>query len=186
VFAETDAAIADSLGDRQAISFRAMIARPMFAIVNFAARKGLSNDSPADPPADAPPETSTKARALRTGVRGETYAHWYLRRHGYIIVARNFTTPGIKGELDIVGYDGKILAFVEVKTRIIGDREMPSPEVAVTPEKRHYLIRTARQFLRARRAQDSPYRFDVLAIESRPGRPPQVRLHKAAFSPESS
>jgi putative endonuclease len=159
-----------------------MIARVMFAIVDFAARKGLSDADHAG----ASVEYSRKHRARRTGVRGETYAYWYLRRRGYIVVARNFTTPGIKGEIDIVGYDGKVLAFVEVKTRVVGDREMPSPEVAVTPDKRHYLVRMARQFLRARRAQDSPYRFDILAIESRAGQPPQVRLHKSAFSPESS
>ena len=58
-----------------------------------------------------------KLQARRTGVRGETYAYWYLRRHGYVLVARNFTSPGMKGEIDMVGYDGPVLAFVEVKTR---------------------------------------------------------------------
>ena len=86
----------------------------------------------------------------------------------------------------MVGYDGKVLAFVEVKTRVIAGREMPSPEAAVTPEKRHYLARMARQFLRARRAESAPYRFDVLAIESRAGKRPEVRLHKAAFVPQSN
>jgi len=154
----------------------------MFAAVNFSARRGLADEDAWDPSAKA-----RKSRARRTGVRGETYAYWYLRRHGYIVVARNFTTPGLKGELDIVGYDGNVLAFVEVKTRVVHERtgrELPSPEAAVTPDKRHYLTRMARQFLRARRAQDFPYRFDILAIESRPGQPPQVRLHKAAFPSE--
>jgi hypothetical protein len=30
-----------------------------------------------------------KLEARRTGVRGETYAYWYLRRNGYVFVARN-------------------------------------------------------------------------------------------------
>jgi Uncharacterised protein family UPF0102 len=51
------------------------------------------------------------------GVRGETFAYWYLRRHGYVIVCRNFRAPGVKGEIDLVGFDGPVLAFVEVKTR---------------------------------------------------------------------
>lgn len=161
-----------------------MIARVMFAIVNFAARKGLADSKETKTIAGGEPANIKKTHARRTGVRGETYAYWYLRRHGYIVIARNFITPGIKGEIDIVGYDGEILAFVEVKTRVVGDREIPSPEVAVTPDKRHYLARMARQFLRARRAQDSPYRFDILAIETRAGQHPHVRLHKAAFSPE--
>jgi putative endonuclease len=159
----------------------------MFAIVNFSARKGIADSRGSPPDAGGQPANVKKTRARRTGVRGETYAYWYLRRHGYIIIARNFTTPGLKGELDLVGYDGKILAFIEVKTRVTGARpELPAPEAAVTPDKRHYLARMARQFLRARRAQDAPHRFDILAIESRPGQPPQVRLHKAAFSPASS
>jgi hypothetical protein len=34
---------------------------------------------------------------------------------------------------------------------------------------------------------DSPsYRFDVLAIETRAGARPEVRLHKGAFTPDSN
>ena len=64
----------------------------------------------------------------RTGIRGETYAYWYLRRHGYTGVARNFRSPSVKGEIDLVGYDGKVLAFVEVKTRSADDPDRPDPE----------------------------------------------------------
>jgi len=157
----------------------------MFAFVNFAARKGLADSQvPADD-ADGGSANVKKSRARRTGVRGETYAYWYLRRHGYVLVARNFRSPSVKGEIDLVGYDGKVLAFVEVKTRVMGERDLPSPEVAVTPDKRHALARMARQFLRARRAESAPYRFDVLAIESRSGERPTVRLHKGAFHPET-
>ena len=54
--------------------------------------------------ADALGAAGRKAR--RTGVRGETYAYWYLRRNGYVMIARNFTYRGMKGEIDLVGYDG--------------------------------------------------------------------------------
>jgi Holliday junction resolvase-like predicted endonuclease len=40
----------------------------------------------------------------------------------------------------------------------------------------------ARQFLRARHIETSQCRFDVLAIETRPGIKPSVRLHKGAFN----
>ena len=83
----------------------------------------------------------------------------------------------------MVGYDGRVLAFVEVKTRAAGDRNQPSPEDAVNGEKRRNLARMARQFLRARRIDSPSYRFDVLAIETRPGARPEVRLHKGAFAP---
>lgn len=157
-----------------------MLARLMFAFVNFAARKGLT---------DAGADATAKQRARRTGIRGETYAYWYLRRHGYVLVARNFRSPGIKGEIDMVGYDGDVLAFVEVKTRAVEEREDSSipqarPEDAVNWEKRRNLSRMARQFLRARRIESESCRFDVMAIESRTGSRPQVRLHKGAFTAE--
>ena len=87
-----------------------LVARAVFGIVNWSARKGLAVTSA--------PETRTEAglQARRTGVRGETYAYWFLRRSGYVMIARNFTQRGIKGEIDLVGYDGETLAFVEVRT----------------------------------------------------------------------
>jgi putative endonuclease len=154
-----------------------LFARIAFAAVDFAARKGLA----APPTGDSDP-ASGKHRAQRTGVRGETYAYWYLRRHGYVVVARNYMSPGMKGEIDLVGYDGRLLAFVEVKTRS-AEKSSPTgaPEQAVNWEKRRNLKRTARQFLRARRVDPGSCRFDVLAIETHRGAPPQVRLHKGAF-----
>jgi len=158
-----------------------MIARLMFAIVDFAARKGLTDENPSH----GVPE-SAKLRARRTGIRGETYAYWYLRRHGYVLVARNYRSPNMKGEIDMIGYDGKVLAFVEVKTRAMDDDADPAkpqnrPEDSVNWDKRRNLTRVARQFLRARRIESAECRFDVMAIENRAGSPPQVRLHKGAF-----
>jgi putative endonuclease len=163
----------------------------MFAIIDFAARKGLGAPFSARLPPEAA-DDSAKHRARQTGIRGETYAYWYLRRQGYILIARNFTSPGIKGEIDMVGYDGQTLAFVEVKTRTVvepvqsshsSSRPAPlTPEEAVNWEKRRNLSRMARQFLRARHIETAPCRFDVLAIETRPGQKPVVRLHKGAFN----
>lgn len=154
-----------------------MLSRIMFGFVNFAARNGLSAETA---------EPDAKQRARRTGVRGETYAYWYLRRHGYILIARNYMVPGIKGEIDLVGYDGPALAFVEVKTRTIDPANPPlaKPEDAVTFEKRRNLSRMARQFLAERRIPEAQCRFDVLAIETTPGRRPTVRLLKNAFTAE--
>jgi putative endonuclease len=149
-----------------------MLSRIIFALVNFAARKGLREKG----------EDAVSGQAARqTGIRGETYAYWYLRRHGYIFIARNFTVPGIKGEIDLIGYDGPVLAFVEVKTRTGEPEKSQRPEDAMTHEKRRALSRMARQFLAQRRIPEEKCRFDVLAIESRAGAPPVVRLHKSAF-----
>lgn len=154
-----------------------VLARAMFGLVNWAARKGLADSSVVSArTADA----GRKAR--RTGVRGETYAYWYLRRRGYVMVARNFTVRGMKGEIDLVGYDGETLAFVEVKTRTSSRDDVGSPEDAVTAGKQRHLSRMARQFLRAYKSENVPFRFDLLAIEAPPGRRPEVRLHKGAFA----
>jgi putative endonuclease len=162
-----------------------MLPRILFPLVRFAARKGLSG-SESDPRATA----SSLRRGI--GVRGETYAYWYLRRLGYVLIARNYRSPGDHAELDLVGYDGETLAFIEVKTRTLPaesssgnaapGKTAPLPEENITASKRHAMFRIAKRFLRERRLLKAPYRFDILAIENRPGHPPVVRLHKAAFS----
>jgi putative endonuclease len=149
----------------------------MFRAVRWAARRGLREEE----------NFSTDAKKLearRTGIRGETYAYWYLRRQGYIFVARNYTPRGIKGEIDLVGYDGKTLAFVEVRTRTIREDLPALPELSVTREKQHVVVRTAQRFLAERHVGECPCRFDVMAIDNCPGQPPVVRLHKDAFSPQ--
>ncbi len=85
----------------------------MFQAVHWAAKRGLREE-------ESFSSDAKKQEARRTGIRGETYAYWYLRRNGYVFVARNYTPRGIKGEIDLVGYDGKTLAFVEVRTRTGG------------------------------------------------------------------
>jgi len=122
-----------------------------------------------------------KSRRGEAGIHGETYAYWYLRRHGYVFVARNYRIPDDKGEIDLVGYDGAVLAFVEVKTRSGTDERPGQPEESVTAEKRRDLERMAKRFLAERRLRDVSWRFDLVAIESRAGRAPEVRLYKNAF-----
>ena len=167
----------------------------IFAALRWKARKGLrdsGNSTAAVSPsgeAQAPPnhqheKSERKEKARRTGLRGETYGYWYLRRLGYIFVAKNYMPRGIKGELDLVGYDGKTLAFVEIRTRTIREALTALPELSVTPAKQRVLIRTAHRFLADRHVGDCPTRFDVLAIDNIPGSLPVVRLHKDAFSPQ--
>jgi putative endonuclease len=151
-------------------------ARAMFGLVSRTARKGSAESS-------APATLSAiGSKARRTGVRGETYAYWYLRRNGYVMIARNCTYRGVKGEIDLVGYDGSTISFVEVKTRTSARDEFGSPDDAVRAEKQRHLSRMARQFVREYRASGAPFRFDILAIEAPPGRRPVVRLHRGAFA----
>lgn len=61
-----------------------VMSRFIFGLVNFAARNGLSK--PREQASPGPqvnvPAGVKKLAARRTGMRGETLAYWYLRRHG--------------------------------------------------------------------------------------------------------
>lgn len=154
-----------------------LIARIGFAWVQWKSRHGLRDTEGAT-------ANAKKQEALQIGVYGETYAYWYLRRLGYLFIARNYAPSRAKGELDLVGYDGDTLAMVEVRTRLAVPGQPAKPEMSITREKHEVLVRTAHYFLRERHIQPCPVRFDVVAIENNPGHPPTVRLHKAALSPE--
>jgi putative endonuclease len=115
---------------------------------------------------------------LRTGSRGEEAAYFHLRRLGYVMIARNYRSPRSRSELDMVGWDGDTLCFVEVKTRTT--RDVKPAEAAVDLEKQRDLIRVAREFLR--RIKGSPaIRFDIVSVYFDPGREPQIELFKSAF-----
>jgi putative endonuclease len=125
-----------------------------------------------------------KEKARRRGLRGETYGYWYLRRQGYVFIAKNHMPQGVKGELDLVGYDGETIAFVEIRTRTVREDISGLPELSVSYGKQSVLVRTAQRFLADRHLHDCTTRFDVLAIDNIPDHQPEIRLHKDAFSPQ--
>jgi putative endonuclease len=115
---------------------------------------------------------------LLTGVRGEEEAYFYLRRQGYVIVARNYRSPRTRSELDMVGWDGETLCFIEVKTRT--KRDFQPAEVAVDPEKQRDLSRAAREFLL--KMEGSPaFRFDIVSVYFEAGRETAIELFRNAF-----
>jgi putative endonuclease len=61
---------------------------------------------------------NSRAAAEGRGRRAETIAAWWLRLHGWRIVARRVRTP--RGEVDLVARRGRTVAFVEVKNRATG------------------------------------------------------------------
>jgi putative endonuclease len=116
---------------------------------------------------------------LVTGARGEEDAYFHLRRLGYVMVARNFRSAKRKGEIDLIGWDGKTLCFIEVKTRT--DREFITAEAAVDRHKKQELRLMAREYLH-RVKGDPPWRFDVLSVYYLPRTSsPQFELSKGAF-----
>jgi putative endonuclease len=95
---------------------------------------------------------------------GEQLAAEHLERQGFRIVERNYRTRW--GELDMVAFDGRVLAFVEVKTRRMA-ADSASPFEAIRPAKRARIRRMARSWLIDRR-QKRPFaevmRFDAIAV----------------------
>lgn len=117
---------------------------------------------------------------LRTGRRGEEEAYFHLRRLGYVMVARNYRSPRSRSELDLVGWEGETLCFIEVKTRTT--RAVKPAEAAVDLEKQRDLSRVAREFLRRVSTQGNPpFRFDVVSIYFEAGRKPDVHVFRNAF-----
>jgi len=46
----------------------------------------------------------------------------------------------VKGEIDLMGYDGETLAFIEVRTRTAREDQAALPELSVTAEKQHLVV----------------------------------------------
>jgi putative endonuclease len=118
-----------------------------------------------------------RAEHLRTGERGETLAYWFLRQAGYTIVARDRRTRA--GEVDLVGWDGPVLTFVEVKTRT--SEVAGPPEVAVTRQQQKRIARSAYEHMRKMKHRPASHRFDTVSVSWNESAGYQVRLIKGAF-----
>lgn len=126
-----------------------------------------------------PSHPPSESEHLRTGARGETLAYWYLRQAGYTIVARNRRSRSGTGELDLVGWDGPVLSFVEVKTR--STAVAGPPEAAVSKAKQRRISRAANEYIRRLRRRPRSFRFDIASVAWDPEAGLQVRLIKDAF-----
>lgn len=100
-------------------------------------------------------------RAL--GAAGEQLAAEHLARRGYAIVERNYRTRW--GELDLIVFDGRTLAFVEVKTRRAGGRAGSAFD-AVGWGKQTQVRRIAARWLAERRERPhaQELRFDAVGV----------------------
>ena len=118
---------------------------------------------------------------LAAGHRGEDLAHRFLEHHGYQVVARNYRPSTGGGELDLVAWHGDVLVVVEVKSRRTAD--YGAPETAVDLTKQIHLIRAARDYARRANVAWERVRFDIVSVIQ--SEPPQLELHRDAFSANS-
>jgi putative endonuclease len=118
---------------------------------------------------------------LTTGLLGERAALFELSRRGYIVVAWRWTSARVRGDVDLIAWDGDWLCFVEVKTRTV--RDMSPAESAVDEAKRNMLRGLARAYLLtfpARERSTVRVRFDVVSTYL-VGRTPEFEVFEDAF-----
>ncbi|MEM9658025.1 MAG: YraN family protein [Planctomycetota bacterium] len=117
-------------------------------------------------------------RSRTLGARGEAAAARYLRRRGLRIVARRQRSR--YGEVDIIAVEGRVVVFVEVKTRRAESHGRPAD--AVDGLRRDRLTRAALAFLKAHRLLEYPSRFDIVEIVwPRNDRRPKIVWRRNAF-----
>ncbi len=98
----------------------------------------------------------------RTGEYREGQAAEYLSAQGMKIVERNFRNR--QGEIDIIGYHGGYLVFVEVKYR--KDDKKGGALYAVNRRKQCQICKVADYYRCLHRLSDNtPLRYDVVAIQ---------------------
>ncbi len=112
------------------------------------------------------------------GREAESAAAEYLSCSGLKILDRNYRCP--PGELDLVVKDGKAIVFVEVRSRRSGSPY--NPEESITAMKRRRLVMAAKWYLKQRRIENSPARFDLVAIRWN-GEEPEINWIVNAFEP---
>ncbi len=94
------------------------------------------------------------------GMAGEAAAERWLRRAGFVIVARGFRARC--GEIDLIARDGALVVFVEVKTRT--NEAFGRPAESVTVRKRGRIARVASAFLARSGWTERACRFDVVEV----------------------
>lgn len=100
------------------------------------------------------------ARSHELGRRGERLAASYLQHRGWRIVERNWRFH--HKEIDLVARRGRVVAFVEVKTR--GAGALGHPLETITAAKRRDLAIAARGWITLRGGPGESYRFDAVAV----------------------
>lgn len=124
---------------------------------------------------------STLAPHLRTGHLGERATLFELRRRGYTVVARRWTSSRMRGDIDLIAWEADTLCFFEVKTRT--SRYIVPAEAAVDEDKRRVLRRLARAYLRTfpeKQRDTIATRFDVVSVYMM-DRAPEFHLFPGAF-----
>ena len=103
-------------------------------------------------------------KTVEIGRLGEKAAAKFLRKSHYRIINKNLHIS--HNEIDIIAESKEYIAFVEVKTRRVHDKDdkgLYTPSQAVTKQKRQRTLLAARSFLSKYKKSRQP-RFDVVEV----------------------
>ena len=150
-------------------SRRAALLQRAFSMLDSLARRRSHQKAPAH---------------LATGTQGEDAAVFHLLNKGYNVVARRWSARKLRGDVDLIAWQGELLCFFEVKTRT--SRDLTPAHVAVDQHKRRILRSLARAYLRqlprnASATARPNLRFDVIAVYLIPGREPEIEHYENSF-----
>jgi putative endonuclease len=106
------------------------------------------------------PNRELANESQKLGELGERAAAGYLRKKRYKVVETNVTTS--VGEIDLVAVDGRVVVFVEVKTR--RSKKKGEPWEAVDLAKRKKLLHLAEAYLKREDLNDQRARFDIVSV----------------------
>ena len=112
------------------------------------------------------------------GRRGEELACRELERRGHTILERRVRTE--HGELDIVSRHNGVTVFVEVRAR--SSAAFGDGAESVTLHKQQRLVALAELYVAAHALDDTPCRFDVVAVDAE-SEPPRLTVFEDAFRP---
>ena len=120
----------------------------------------------------------TTARQL-LGEKGESIAEDYLAQRGWHVIDRRFRSGHRDIDLVVerIGGDGRLIAFVEVKTRV--SSAFGGPLGAVHWRKQREMAHAARDWMSRARLPGDIFRFDVVGIVYGSGSPEVVHIENA-------
>ncbi len=116
--------------------------------------------------------------ATARGTHGERVAAAFLHRRGYRVLQRNYRTE--RGEIDLICRHGRVLAFVEVRTRDRVDFGRPAETIGAA--KQEALRYAAEHYLAQLDRAPIYHRFDAVEVVLTEGSPPDCLLIEDLFS----
>jgi putative endonuclease len=138
----------------------------------------MTGQSPATTPTGTGGDADVAIDARRAlGAYGERCAVRHLVEIGLTVVARNWRTA--RGEIDIIAWEGDVLAICEVKTR--RGVTFGTPAEAINRAKVRRLRHLAALWVEAAGGRPREIRFDVIAVQLPRAGPPRIEHLRDAF-----